>query len=148
VTRKHWIVLGCLFTAVAIVYGAALMPSRDSGQIAVSGIVTVRGERLASGRIQFTPQQDTPGPVVSTTIDDGRYVADGLQVGEYGVTIIPSIPAEKMNPKARLGRMAEQARSGTAATTDLLTVEWPDPLRLVNGGGDATFDVQVSETRQ
>ena len=66
----------------------------------VSGTVTLNGEPIPKGGIQFIPTATTDAPVNTATIDNGAYLADargGLLVGTYRIEIY----AYRDNPEVR-----------------------------------------------
>jgi hypothetical protein len=84
---KHWIILGVLAAAALVFHGRSWFFLGDTGgRIGVKGTVMMNGEPVERGRIQFTPDQKTSGPVVTGTIVDGKYRIDayqGVQPGAY-----------------------------------------------------------------
>jgi hypothetical protein len=70
---------------------------------AISGSVTLDGQPLAEGKIQFDPVEAKPGEsaIVVGDIKDGKYAIDraaGPVPGNYKVSI-SSVPAIKIDPK-------------------------------------------------
>jgi len=51
----------------------------------LEGVVTVDQKPLSNGSLQFIPQSSCQGPVISALIKDGRYVAEGVPLGEVRV---------------------------------------------------------------
>jgi hypothetical protein len=63
----------CLFSAAVCLLLAGCGGSSGPQRGAVSGSVTLGGELVARGNINFVPIRDTKGPVVGGRINDGRY---------------------------------------------------------------------------
>jgi len=51
----------------------------------LEGIVTVDKKPLPDGSLQFIPQSSGQGPAVSGLIKDGRYIAEGVPLGDVRV---------------------------------------------------------------
>ena len=63
----------------------------------LEGAVTVDGQPLASGSIQFLPEHAGQGPAVGTTIEDGRYEVENVPLGEVRA-IVTSVRRGKRLP--------------------------------------------------
>ncbi|MEW4564438.1 hypothetical protein AB1K70_18000 [Bremerella sp. JC770] len=94
----------CQSLAVLVLIGgsfaaAGCTAQSDRSRIPVSGMVTVDGEPLDKGTIQFFPHGQTKGPLAGGRIEEGFYHLDadaGPAVGEHLVRIAG---------KRRTGRM-------------------------------------------
>lgn len=119
----------------------------------VSGIVTVEGEPLKTGRIKFHPEEGRPasgvinqdGSYSLTTIDEG----DGAKPGEYKVTV-EAIDSKTVGQRPK--SLAEEM-AGVGADTQTQTETLIDPKYSVkttsgltatvknSGNSDINFDV-------
>lgn len=78
----------------------------------VTGSITLDGQPLAHGQIEFTPTGATRGPIAGATIENGRYqvpaVAQGLKTGGvYRVMISSMVGSGRFirHPEAPGGKM-------------------------------------------
>lgn len=62
----------------------------------LEGSVTLNGAVLATGTIQFHPQEANHGPVVQAEIHEGRYVAATVPLGKVLVILNATKPTGKM----------------------------------------------------
>ncbi len=51
----------------------------------LEGIVTIDKKPLPDGSLQFIPQSSGQGPAISGLIKDGRYIAEGVPLGDVRV---------------------------------------------------------------
>lgn len=114
----------------------------DRSRIPVSGMVTVDGEPLDKGTIQFFPHGETKGPLAGGRIEDGVYHLDadaGPAVGEHLVRIVGKrrtgrmikVPPDEYAPEgsvveemvdivpARYGEDSDLVRNITAPSTEI-----------------------------
>jgi hypothetical protein len=84
--------------AWAIVPAACAGPAEPSYQSAkLAGQVTVDGQPIESGTIQFVPKDPGTGPITQALVKDGRYVADKVPIGKV-TAIISASPAGPTEP--------------------------------------------------
>ena len=62
----------------------------------LAGAVTLDGNPIAEGRLQFVPQEPDRGPPVCVDIKDGRYVAPSVPLGRVRVSISASKKTGRM----------------------------------------------------
>lgn len=83
--------------------------SKDEGRSNVSGTITLNGEPLVGGYIDFIPLDPPPGVAVVTgnaTIVNGKYAIEGklgLLPGEYKVKIMAQRRIDKKNGQGCYG---------------------------------------------
>jgi hypothetical protein len=142
---RHYVTMGILMAVAACIYWSS-RPDEGAtdGRVAVRGEVTVNGQPLKSGRIQFTPDRNTDTPAVPGRIENGSFhirAADGLLPGTYMVTITLSRASKEeitrlLNSKSRVGQPAhkDDARS-TVLAANGKSFDWPDP-QVVSSGVD------------
>jgi len=77
---------------LAIILASLLSSGCDNGPAKpnypaarLEGTVTVDGQAVHTGTLQFMPPQGSKAPVVEAQIKDGRYVADKVPVGKVRV---------------------------------------------------------------
>jgi hypothetical protein len=76
--------------AVCLFCGLALGCGGTDGQLPVTGEVTLDGQPLKSGSIQFEPVNNSATTASGTVIENGKYSLseeNGLDAGEYRVAI-------------------------------------------------------------
>ncbi len=104
--------------------------SADDGRVAVSGIVRLDGAEVSGGRVLFTPQKGTAGPVASAPIDDtGMYRLSSDQgpgTGAYNV----KISLGSLAPENKFERPTSQTQAFNEQT--VITTE---------GAGGLNFDL-------
>ena len=144
-TNLPWTITTYLLVGAAcLALSAGCGPGNPLGREALSGTVTLDGQPLASGNIEFTPL--APGGVSSgETISGGRYEIEavrGLPPGEYRVRIYssekstaPPTPEEAALPA--LHRPGVERIAPRFNTASQLKAE-------VTGAGPNRFDFQVS----
>ena len=88
--------LGCVVFMVLLLCGCG---TRGPGYPAtrLEGAVTVDGKPLATGGIQFLPQDTAQGPAVGAVVVDGRYAVDDVPLGEVRA-IVTSVRKGKRLP--------------------------------------------------
>jgi hypothetical protein len=148
-TSKQRLALGILTAAALAFCGRSLLsPDDTGGRIGISGTVTYHGEVLDSGRIRFTPDRNTAGPAVSTTIEKGKYRisgADGILPGDYEVTLTVG-PLPNMDPASRLGGLRDRERRRVAAGVRKESVRWPVPQVVPAGEREVQLDFELPPT--
>jgi hypothetical protein len=98
IARHRRFVFALLLAASGLMAGCS--GSRDDlPREPVSGTVTMDGQALAEGAIQFTPAAGSGGPAISHTapIENGQFSiprADGLVPGSYKVSI-SAVPVKR-----------------------------------------------------
>ena len=105
--------------SLALMVGASLLSvggcgvDNPLGRLAVSGSVTLDGEALESGTVQFSPR-DPAGVGTGAPIEAGRYtiaIEHGLPPGDYDVRITsPDTAAAPAGPPGPLGPPAVEDR--------------------------------------
>jgi hypothetical protein len=88
----------CTFAATLALTAAPGCGRSGPERFAIGGAVTLDGQPLPDGSIDFTPDESTPGPTVSGIIEFGRYEipADrGPIAGSYSVSITADRPTGK-----------------------------------------------------
>ena len=95
IALKH---AGCIVFVAMLFFGCGL---RGPGYPAtrLEGAVTVDGKPLATGSIQFLPQDTAQGPAVGAVVADGRYAADDVPLGKVRA-IVTSVRKGKRLPDA------------------------------------------------
>jgi hypothetical protein len=96
--RGDWWLLPCGLVPLALIVGCG--PENPLGRIAVSGKVTLDGQPLEEGNIEFHPI--SPGGVQSGgRIVNGSYsipAHEGVTAGKYRVSIIDFVPTPPLPP--------------------------------------------------
>jgi hypothetical protein len=93
-------------------------------RIAISGEVLLDGEPLESGRIQFTPVDETNGPAAVTTVIDGIYVFDptnGPVVGKNKIQIesLPD-PGFELDDEAAYAQAIRKSKGKNVMPPDVI----------------------------
>lgn len=86
--RVFWVLLPVLCTGC----------NEDGTRVPVSGEVTLDGQAVEEGSINFRPAPDTPGVAAGTQITNGRYRfsrTDGPSEGRYIVEVTPGTTRDK-----------------------------------------------------
>ena len=86
--------------------------SRGDGRLAVSGSVTLDGQPLERGSVNFRPAPGNQAPSSGGTIDQGEFTlptAHGLKPGEYLVTIQAFRRTGRMVDDPQMGKIEEMA---------------------------------------
>ncbi|UUO07732.1 hypothetical protein M4951_05335 [Blastopirellula sp. J2-11] len=91
---------GRLLVCGLMVFAGCAAPS-DIDRIPVSGMVTVDGQPLDHGTIQFFPQGDTKGPMSGGRIANGRYQLDAITGPPPGQHLV------RIAGKRKTGRMVQ-----------------------------------------
>ncbi|WP_145111493.1 hypothetical protein [Botrimarina mediterranea] len=113
----------------------------------IQGVVTLDGQPLESGEIQFTPTAGSVGPTAGSSISNGKYVVPAVEQGvraggEYRVSI---------TSMAASGRMAPDPNSPTGQR-ELLENIVPDrystgstlSITVASSSSDNTFDFPLT----
>jgi hypothetical protein len=99
--------IGCLVIGVAAMVPGCNRKAAYPG-VRLEGAVTVKGDPLAEGGIQFLVEGDkTNGaPVVGGVIREGRYAVDGVPLGDVRV-VLKSVRSTKPFPPGHVPTMQE-----------------------------------------
>lgn len=130
----------------------------EGGLVPVTGVVTMDGEPVTEGRIEFFPQSGRPASGVIRS--DGRYSlttyesGDGAKPGEYVVTVTArqtpnTAPMYKSMEDELMGKVNEEY----SPESDSARVKWLVPkiysnrassglTAEVDGGGEIDFQLQ------
>ena len=86
---------------LALILMSALLSGCSTGKPAypaarLEGSVTLDGQPLAQGSLQFVPQDTNQVPITAAPIVDGRYVADAVPRGKLRVLVTASKETGKM----------------------------------------------------
>jgi hypothetical protein len=147
---KRSILLAGLATASLFIYGRSWFWSADNGgRIGLRGTVSLNGEPVESGLIQFTPDRSTPGPVTSGAIAKGRYkiaVDEGVRPGVYEATVIVGARDGMIDDKLSLSQ-----RPATSSSTRFTPMpfaprprpmKWPIPTVIAAGKRDVELNFE------
>ncbi len=106
----RWRFLGAAL-AVAVVAGGLMAGcSQRDGRQRVTGIVTLDGQPLASGAINFRPLAGLEANSAGAPIANGRFdlpAASGLKPGDYAVTIVAMKATGRMVNDEQMGQVPE-----------------------------------------
>ena len=88
----------------AFVLSCALTAGCDTGPgypcARLEGTVTIDGQPLAEGGLQFLPNAKSQGPTVGGKIIDGRYAVDGIPLGNVRVLFTSIRKTHKLPPSS------------------------------------------------
>lgn len=142
--RHAYFVIFAALLAPAVIGCGGASDSLDRKE--VTGTITLNGQPLNDGRIQFTPVSAAAGTVAAAEIKDGKYqipAAAGPVPGEYKVMIFSSGPA----PAAVVEAMPGDAPPPPLAP-ELIPPEYNATSTLkaeVKSSGPNTFDFDVKK---
>ena len=108
------------------------------GRLGVSGSVTVNGQPMESGTINFRPTGDTKGNSAGAGIVDGKYEVrseKGLKPGKYKVTI---------QGYRKTGRKIRDPQIGMVDETLPVNFKEAGKLEVTVDSGNTTHDFQLT----
>ena len=132
----RFIISGKQLAALATLAGGLMLITvvsgcGGSGRVPVSGKVTLDGQPLEHGLINFRPDQGHTGPGSGSVVNDGRFeipAAKGLQPGSYKVSI---------TVLKKTGRMIRDFPDGPERPERVpVKINEADRLEAVVGGGE------------
>ena len=103
-TRKLLVLCFCI--ALTATFGC----DGAKGRVAVSGVITVNGEPVPIGSINFAPIEGTQGPSGGAKIENGAYTLPakrGVMPGKYEITIEASKLSHETYKNDRTGEDVE-----------------------------------------
>lgn len=129
----------CLLGWLCLIGLAVLPGCGESGRLPLEGTVTLDGQPLPKGYIQFSPLAGTAGPTAGTDVVDGKFSIPA-QGGTFAGKFLVSITAA-----GRTGRKVINPLSGTTADeiAQLLPPQYNRESKLqaeVKAGGPNRFD--------
>lgn len=98
-----------LWLAILILVGPVLAGCGD-GTVAVTGQVTIDGQPLPKGQIEFWPVTDGGTPVAGPIVA-GQYKTAAMQPGEKKVVITEEVAIEAVTSNEELQRLAAEGKS-------------------------------------
>lgn len=128
----------CYFTYLcAIFICASVLPGCGNDRMGVSGTVTVDGQPLQTGTINFRPAEGTSGNSAGAGIIDGKYevLSDkGIKPGTYKVTI---------QGFRQTGRKVRDAQMGMVDETIPIGFKEAGQLEVTVDSGNTTHDFEL-----
>jgi hypothetical protein len=98
---------------VLLLISTSLSGCGGDGRVPVSGTVTVDGQLLEGGAVNFRPLDAAAANTSGTDIEHGRFeipAARGLKPGKYRVSFLAFQPSGRMIQDPEFGPVAEQVR--------------------------------------
>ena len=97
----------------------------------VSGRITLDGQPIAQGNLQFVPQDASQGPTTGTPIVDGRYVAEAVPRGK--LRVLPTAIKET-------GKMIKEYSSSRPEVVNLIPEKYRAGISIEVTGDNPSQD--------
>jgi hypothetical protein len=131
---KRWVALGAFFIVAAIAHlitrGSG---EEDIGRVRLAGSVSIKGVPLEAGRIQFTPDVNTKGPVASAAIKNGRFDVpreEGPVPGTYSVVVELGRAPSKQEQLNAFKTLPRPAKGKRITPSQSARFRWPGPVTI------------------
>jgi hypothetical protein len=101
----------------------------------LEGIVTLDGNPIAAGKLQFVPQGPERRPAVSVDIKDGRYSASTVPLGKVQVLFFAT---------KKTGRLIREYSQPYEETVNIIPKAYHDGITIEVTGDESTRDFELT----